>query len=142
MSDENKKINDNHYLIGSRPETIKADIMNFKEEVLVDFKELSKNLKQKYNKINNEFKENMELFNNKISDINLKLLELNSKIVTDSVTREKLSQLLNFKEKAEKKMETNSIKIRMMNDEAYNKINEINIIKLFIFISWFNRTSM
>ena len=126
MSDENKKINDNHYLIGSRPETIKADIMNFKEEVLVDFKELSKNLKQKYNKINNEFKENMELFNNKISDINLKLLELNSKIVTDSVTREKLSQLLNFKEKAEKKMETNSIKIRMMNDEAYNKINEIN----------------
>ena len=135
MADDNKKNNDNHYLIGSKPETIKADIMIFKEEVLVDFKDLGKKLDQKYNKINNELRENMELFDEKISNLESKILELNSKIVTDTITREKLSQLLNFKEKAEIKMEINKNKIRMINNETYNKINEIdNLLRFSFFI--------
>ena len=113
MSNDNKDINNNNYLIGSKPETIKADIMNFKEEVLVDFKELSKKLEQKYNKINKELRDNMELFNNKISNFNLKLLELSSKIVTDTTTKQKLSELLIFKEKAENTINSNKIQLKI-----------------------------
>ena len=127
MSDDNKNIN-NQYLIGSKPETIKADIMNFKEDVLVDFKELSKKLDQKYKKINKELKDNMESFNNKMSSFNQKILELNSKIVTDSNTREKLSELLNFKDNAEYIINTNKKRISMITEEAHDKINQINSI--------------
>lgn len=130
MTEDYKDNNSNsqQYLIGSKPETIKADIMNFKEEVLVDFKELSKKLEQKYYKINKELKDNMELFNNKISNFNLKLLELNSKIVTDITTKEKLSELIKFKEKAENIMNSNQIKLSMISDDSHYKINQIEDI--------------
>ena len=126
MSNDNKEINNNNYLIGSKPETIKADIMNFKEEVLVDFKELSKRLEQKYNKINKELKDNMELFNTKISNFNLKLLELSSKIVTDTNTKQKLSELIIFKEKAENSINSNKVQLKLYSDESIGKINEID----------------
>ena len=126
MSNDNKDINNNNYLIGSKPETIKADIMNFKEEVLVDFKELSKQLEQKYNKINKELRDNMELFNNKISNFNLKLLELSSKIVTDTTTKQKLSELLIFKEKAENTINSNKIQLKIYSEQSLGKINKID----------------
>ena len=107
MSGENENVKNNNYLIGSNPETIKADIMYFKEELLVDFKELSKKLEKKYNNINKELKENIELFNFNMSNFNQKLLELSSKIIVDATMSQKISELLNFKEKAESIMNSN-----------------------------------
>ena len=52
MQEEPKDIKNNDFLIGSKPEIIKADIMYFKEEVLVEVKQLSKKLEEKYIKIN------------------------------------------------------------------------------------------
>ena len=40
-------MNKNHYLIGSTQEIIKTDILNFKEEVLQDIKELGQKLEEK-----------------------------------------------------------------------------------------------
>ena len=120
--------NNQNYLIGSKPESIRADIMHFKEEVLVDFRELSKKLEQKYIVINKELKENIETFNNKLSDFNLKLLDLSSRFVLDEDTREKLSELLIFKEKYESIMKTNDIKMKVYKDETIHKINNIEDI--------------
>ena len=53
-------------LIGFKPETMKADIMKFKDEVLKDFKEFKKNFDEKYQTINNEIKDSLDLFNNKL----------------------------------------------------------------------------
>ena len=36
---DSKSINQNNFVIGSKPELIKVELMNFKEEVLLDLKE-------------------------------------------------------------------------------------------------------
>lgn len=126
MQVEPKDIINNDYLIGSKPETIKADIMYFKEEVLVEFKELSKKLEEKYTKINKELKENIELFNTKLSQFNSKLLELTSRLAVDTNMKQKLDELLIFREKAETIINSNKIKISKFGEEARNKISRID----------------
>ena len=128
MSNFSKDININQYLIGSNPEAMRADIMYFKNEVLVDFKELNKKLEEKYSKINQEIANNMELFNQKISQINIKLLELSTKIITDANSNEKINELLNFKDKAESLINSNKNKISIFNEETNNRINQINLL--------------
>ena len=128
MSNFSKDININQYLIGSNPEAMRADIMYFKNEVLVDFKELNKKLEEKYSKINHEIANNMELFNQKISQINIKLLELSTKIITDANSNEKINELLNFKDKAESLINSNKNKISIFNEETNNRINQINLL--------------
>ena len=112
-----KSINQNHCLLGSIPEIIKTDIMNFKEEVLQDIKELGQKLEEKYFKINKELNNNIELYNKKITEFDLKLLDLSSKIVTDITIKEKISDLFNFKEKTDNNININKIKISMLDKE-------------------------
>ena len=112
-------------LIGFKPETMKADIMKFKDEVLKDFKEFKKNFDEKYQTINNEIKDSLDLFNNKLSSFNSKLLEISSQIITDSISKEKISELVAFQKKAESIMISNKNKIIMNNEVTENRINYI-----------------
>ena len=129
--------NDNHnknIIIGLKPEAIKYDIMKFKNDVLIDMKELKKNLEEKYITINSEIKENLELFNKKLLSFNSKLLELSSKIITDSNTKEKLLELLAFKNKSEKIMITNNSRMNILNEVTENRINYIEkLLKSSVF---------
>jgi len=68
---DSKSINQNHCLLGSIPEIIKTDIMNFKEEVLQDIKELDQKLEEKYIIINKKINNNIELYNKKITENDL-----------------------------------------------------------------------
>ena len=112
-------------LIGFKPETMKADIMKFKDEVLKDFKEFKKNFDEKYQTINNEIKDSLDLFNNKLSSFNSKLLEISSQIITDSISKEKIPELVAFQKKAESIMTSNKNKIIMNNEVTENRINYI-----------------
>ena len=112
-------------LIGFKPETLKNDIMTFKDEVLKDFKELKKKFEEKYQIINNEIKDNMDYFNNKLTSFNSKLLEISSQIVVDSMAKEKISELVSFQNKAESIMASNKNKIIMNNEVTENRINYI-----------------
>ena len=112
-------------LIGFKPETMKADIMKFKDEVLKDFKEFQKNFDEKYQTINNEIKDSLDLFNNKLSSFNSKLLEISSQIIADSISKEKISELVAFQKKAESIMISNKNKIIMNNEVTENRINYI-----------------
>ena len=123
---DSKSINQNHYLIGSTPEIIKTDIMNFKEEVLQDIKELGQKLEEKYFKINKELNNNIELYNKKITEFDFKLLDLSSKIVNDITIKEKISDLLNFKEKTDNNININKIKISMLDKEINQKMDRID----------------
>ena len=115
----------NNSLIGLKPEALKSDITKFKNDVLIDFKELKNKLEEKYLKINNEIKDNLELFNNKLLSLNSKLLELSSKIVTDSMSNEKISELLVFQSKMENTILSNTNKMNMHNEMMENRINYI-----------------
>ena len=123
---EPKQVGKNAYLIGSKPEAHKLDIMNFKEEVLVEFKELNKRLEEKYKKTDNELNEKTEFFNTQISQFNLKLSELSSKLVIDTNIKQKIDDLLNFKEKAESIMNYNKVKITTFVEKAENRMNQID----------------
>ena len=125
---DSKSINQNHYLIGSTPEIIKTDIMNFKEEVLQDIKELGQKLEEKYFKINKELNNNIELYNKKITEFDFKLLDLSSKIVIDTTIKEKISDLLNFKEKTDNNININKIKISMFDKEINQKMDRIDYL--------------
>ena len=116
--------NSNNF-IGFKPETMKADIMKFKDEVLKDFKEFKKNFDEKYQTINNEIKDSLDLFNNKLSSFNSKLLEISSQIITDSISKEKISELVAFQKKAESIMTSNKNNIIMNNEVTENRINYI-----------------
>ena len=127
---DSKSINQNNFVICSKPELIKVELMNFKEEVLLDLKELSKKLDDKYIKMNREIKDNMDYFNKKISDFNLKLLDISSRSVSDTTTKEKLVELLSFKVKAENMMNANKYNISSFDKEINKRMNQIeNLIK-------------
>ena len=129
MSSDLKSINDkNAYLIGSNPETMKMDIIMFKEEVLVELKQLNNSLAEKYRKISQEVQDKLELFEKKLVDLNIKLSDLSTKIVTDMESQEKLSELLVFKDKAQDIMTSNKIKINMNGEETRRNIDRINSI--------------
>ena len=121
-----KKLNEkNAYLIGSKPETMKMDIILFKEEVLVELKNLNNSLAEKYRKTNQEVKDKLELFDKKLNDFNIKLSDLSTKIITDIKFQEKLSELLIFKDKAQDIMTSNRIKLTFLTDETHESIDKI-----------------
>ena len=123
-----KSINKNHYLIGSTQEIIKTDILNLKEEVLQDIKELGQKLEEKYIKINKKLNNDIELYNKKIKEFDFKLLDLLSKIVTDITIKEKISDLFNFKEKTDNNININKIKISMFDKEINQKMDRIDYL--------------
>ena len=133
MLQESLKNNSNN-LIGFKPETIKTDIMQFKDEVLKDFKELKKKFEEKYQTINNEIKDSLDIFNNKLSSFNSKILEISSQIVADSISKEKISELIAFQKKAESIIASNKNKIIANNEVTENRINYIEkLLKTSVF---------
>ena len=123
-----KSINKNHYMICSTTEIIKTDLMNLKEEVLQDIKELGQKLEEKYIKINKKLNNDIELYNKKIKEFDFKLLDLLSKIVTDITIKEKISDLFNFKEKTDNNININKIKISMFDKEINQKMDRIDYL--------------
>ena len=125
MIQDSLKDYNNNNLIGLKPEAIKSDIMKFKDEVLIDLKEIKKKFEEKYVKLNSEIKDSVDLFNQKLLSLNSKLLELSSQIVADNFTKEKLSELIAFQYKAENIMTSNKNKIIMNNEIVESRINYI-----------------
>ena len=122
-----KKLNEkNAYLIGSKPEVMKMDIILFKEEVLIELKQLNNSLAEKYRKTDQEVKDKLELFDKKLNDCKIKLSELSSKIVTDLKSQEKLAELLIFKDKAQDIMTSNRVRLHMLTEETHRSIDRID----------------
>ena len=129
MNSNVKKLNEkNAYLIGSKPETMKMDIIMFKEEVLVELKQLNNSLAEKYRNTGQEVKDKLELFEKKLNDYSIKLSELSSKIIVDTKSQEKIAELLIFKDKAQDIMTSNRIKLNMYVEETRNSIDRIDSI--------------
>ena len=129
MNRDLKSLNEkNAYLIGSKPETMKMDIIMFKEEVLVELKQLNISLAEKYRKISQEVQDKLELFDKKLFDLNIKLEDLSTKIVTDVKSQEKITELLLFKDKAQDIMNSNKIRITMYGEETRQSIDRIDSI--------------
>ena len=125
-NDNKNPNNKNAYLIGSSPEIIKKDIIMFKEEVLVELKQLDKSLAQKYSKMSQEVKDKLDVFEKKLNIFNVKLSDLSTKVILDLQSHEKLSELLVFKEKAQDIMNSNKVKITLLSEEIRESTNRID----------------
>ena len=125
-NDNKNPNNKNAYLIGSSPEIIKKDIIMFKEEVLVELKQLDKSLAQKYSKMSQEVKDKLDVFEKKLNIFNVKLSDLSTKVILDLQSHEKLSELLIFKEKAQDIMNSNKVKITLLSEEIRDSTNRID----------------
>ena len=117
---------DKDTIIEQTPESLKMDILYFKEEVLQELKQLEKNLIQKNKEANETLKEKISIFEIKYNFLKDNMNSLSSKIIDGKKCEEKLNELFNNKEHLYKETNSNKIKISLLERETHDSINEIN----------------
>ena len=109
---------------------IKKDILLFKDEILKEIKILKSNIIDKVESGEKYMNDKIHKFNSQITGFELKILELSNLITTDKTIREKVEQIINFKEKAQETIMTDGIKIDNLEKDFYENIYRIdNILK-------------
>ena len=119
---------DKDTIIEQTPESLKMDILYFKEEVLQELKQLEKNLIQKNKEANETLKEKISIFEIKYNFLKDNMNSLSSKIIDGKKCEEKLNELFNNKEHLYKETNSNKIKISLLERETHDSINEINVL--------------
>ena len=106
----------------------KNDLLHFKEETLRDFKQVQKKISDKYDNLDLEMREKIEAFEQRITTYENKIMELSNKINTDKTIREKVDNLMEFKEKADESMLTEKIRLDNFRTDLKSKVERIDKI--------------
>ena len=120
MSINDKSKNDPILSMSTNTNSIKNDILLFKNETLKDFKEAKKKISQKYINLDLEIKEKLNSYEQRIKLYETKIIELSNLINTDKTIREKVDKLMEFKEKVDESILTEKIRLD-------NCINDLNV---------------
>ena len=120
MSINDKSKNDPILSMSTNTNSIKNDILLFKNETLKDFKEAQKKISQKYINLDLEIKEKLNSYEQRIKLYETKIIELSNLINTDKTIREKVDKLMEFKEKVDESILTEKIRLD-------NCINDLNV---------------
>ena len=109
---------------------IKNDILFFKNDFLKEIKKFKTELIEEAKQDKQYMNETLEKFSSKIERFDKKIVELSNLIVTDKAIREKVEEIIEFKEKAKETMMTDGIKINNLEKDFYENIYRIdNILK-------------
>ena len=106
----------------------KNDLLHFKEETLRDFKQVQKKITDKYDNLDLEMREKIEAFEQRITTYENKIMELSNKINTDKTIREKVDNLMEFKEKADESMLTEKIRLDNFRNDLKSNVERIDKI--------------
>ena len=106
----------------------KNDILHFKEETLKDFKEVQKKVSEKYENLDIEMREKLERFEQRITTYENKIMELSNLINTDKTIREKVDNLMEFKEKADEQMLTEKIRLDNFRNDLKSNVERFDQI--------------
>ena len=121
---ENKK----EEVPGTSKQSIKMDILMFKDDILKDMREIQRKLDAKYFKSEENLNMKITKFETKISIFEQKIFELSNKISTDNKIRENVESLNKFKEETSDTLFKRRVKIndleKMMKDEI-SRFNDI-----------------
>ena len=120
------KIGDN--ITGINPQSIKKDILLFKNDVLGEIKIMEKKIFEKNKESNCLIKEQIDSFEKKINFINEKISSLNDRILGQIKLEEKINTLFHSREKLFDETSTNKIKINLLEKETRESINRIDDI--------------
>jgi hypothetical protein len=107
---------------------IKKDLILFKDDVLKDIKFMQKNASDKLEITNAVIKEKLEAYDNKIKLFNEKIIQLTNLIVEDKAFKDKVDQLYESRLSIKDNILTNEIKLKNLEKEYNDKINDINQI--------------
>ena len=106
----------------------KNDLLLFKEETLKDFKQAQKKIVERYSNLDLEMKEKLEGFERRITTYENKIMELSNLINTDKTIREKVDNLMAFKEKVDENMVTEKIRLDNFRNELKSNVERIDKI--------------
>ena len=104
---------------------LRQDILLFKEEVLKDIKTVQRDFSNKFNKMEDILKEQINIYESKVGSLDHKIKNLSNLISNDRSLITKIEELDQFKEETKGKLITDSI--RLSNIETDFKINIKNI---------------
>ena len=120
----NKNVNE--FLgLGLSPKAIRQDLLLFKEEVLKDIKIVQKEFANKFGRMEDILKEQINVYESKVSTFEQRIMNLSNLISTDRSLLQKIEELIQFKEETNDKLVTDSI--RLTNLETDFKVNLKNI---------------
>ena len=125
-----KKIDElfNDPILELNNKNMKNDILYFKNETLKDIKEVQKKMFDKYATLDNDIKDKFELYEKKINSYGLKIDELFKSINIDKTIKEKVEQLLEFKEKTNDTILTEKIRLDNFRNDLKENVTRIDKI--------------
>ena len=106
----------------------KNDLLHFKEETLRDFKEVQRKISEKYEALDLEMKEKLEAYEKRIVTYENKIMELSNLINTDKTIREKVDNLMEFKEKTDDHLITEKIRLDNFRNDLKSNVERIDQI--------------
>ena len=121
-----KDVNDP--IVAFNPKNVKNDILMFKDEALKDFKEAQKKVNEKYQTLNFEVKEKLDAYEQRITAYESKIIQLSNLINTDKTIRDKVDNLMEFKEKTTDTMITEKIRLDNFRNDLNFNVNRIDDI--------------
>ena len=117
-------------ILSLNTKNLKNDILIFKNETLKDFKDAQKKISEKYNALNIEVFQKLQAYEKRIEAYEFKINELSKLINTDKTIREKVDNLIEFKEKIYDSITTEKVRLDNTRNDLNNNINRIdNILK-------------
>ena len=106
----------------------KNDLMHFKEETLRDFKEVQKKITDKFDNLDLEMRERLDAYERRITTYENKIFELSNLINTDKTIREKVDNLMEFKEKTDDHLLTEKIRLDNFRNDLKSNVERIDQI--------------
>ena len=106
----------------------KNELLHFKEETLRDFKEVQRKISEKYETLDLEMKEKLEAYEKRIVTYENKIMELSNLINTDKTIREKVDNLMEFKEKTDDHLITEKIRLDNFRNDLKSNVERIDQI--------------
>ena len=115
-------------IFGISQKNIRQDILLFKEEVLKDIKMVQKEFSNKFAKMHDLLKDQINLYESKVNTFEQRIKNLSNLISSDRSIIQKIEELIKFKEETKDKILTDSI--RISNIESDYKLGIKNIEKI------------
>ena len=125
-----KKIDElfNDPIIELNNKNAKNDMIYFKNETLKEIKEAKNKMLDKYTNLDNSIKDKFEFYEKRISSYELKIEELSKLITTDKTMKEKVEELLEFKEKTNDTILTEKIRLDNFRNDLKDNVTRIDKI--------------
>jgi seryl-tRNA synthetase len=118
--------NDNEFIgLGLTPKALRQDLILFKEEVLEDIKTVQKEFTNKFGKMEETLKNQINIYESKVNNFEQRINNLSNLISSDKSLIQKVEELVKYKEDSNDKLITESI--RLTNLETDFKTNIKNI---------------